>query len=282
MVETIKISELNLMIDPAPNDEMAVNDVSSDITKKLRLDDIAQVLDYQSSLSTDSNNYLKLGSDDKLYYNELPINYIDDDISYISTNRVSWQGRCRDSSNSRDFQLTATNVDLTGASPFTAYYLFIASNTIDGTPYLTWESTMAPALPYYRLLFSILTDSAGEILPFHAYCGYGKLDAYFQTRVQVYGGSSLTTGKLVLPVPAGNRIKVFLSNVCEDSDVVRYAYSNGDYPNNGVFYGATGALSDKAAGSLELFTDTSSRVEHADSSNLGVKETYLHGYCIVR
>lgn len=96
----------------------------------------------------------------------LPTDYIKDDIQYISSNQLSWQGKCRDSSDVRDFELSvATTATLTGAVADTTYNLFVAGNTLTDAPVVVWDTGSTPAgYTYYRRVLSIITDSLSNII----------------------------------------------------------------------------------------------------------------------
>lgn len=98
----------------------------------------------------------------------LPVDYISDDIVYISSNQVSWQGKCRDSSDSRDFDLSSpVTASLVGATADTTYNLFVASNTLTDTPVVVWDTASVPSgYTYYRKVFYTKTNSTGSLYNF--------------------------------------------------------------------------------------------------------------------
>lgn len=153
-------------------------------------------------VSADASNTISVGSDGKLYgsataltLNEnelfvgnasnqpvstsandvrqilgLPTDYINDNIQYVSANQVSWEGKCRDSSDVRDFEIVgATTASLVGAAADTQYNLFVAGNTLSDSPVVVWDIGSTPAgYIYYRRVLSIITDGVGNIIQFTA------------------------------------------------------------------------------------------------------------------
>lgn len=124
----------------------------------------------------------------------LPIDYIKDDIQYISANQVSWEGSCRDSSDSRDFKIVgATTTSLIGATADTTYNLFVAGNTLTDTPVVVWDLGSTPAgYTYYRLVGSFVTDGIGNIIEFTSHSKNNSLKI-------VYSAGGITEYMSVLP-----------------------------------------------------------------------------------
>lgn len=96
----------------------------------------------------------------------LPTDFIKDDIQYLSATQLTWQGKCRDISDSRDFELgSATIATLSSATANTTYNLFVAGNTLTDTPVVVWDIGSTPAgYTYFRRVLSIITDNIGNII----------------------------------------------------------------------------------------------------------------------
>lgn len=118
-----------------------------------------------------SNQPVSTSANDVRQVLGLPTDYIKDDIQYISANQVSWDGSCRDSSDSRDFKIVgATTASLVGATANTTYNLFVASNTLIDAPVIVWDIGSTPAgYTFYRRVLSIVTDGIGNIIPFTSF-----------------------------------------------------------------------------------------------------------------
>lgn len=136
----------------------------------------------------------------------LPTDYINDNIQYVSSNQVSWQGKCRDSSDSRDFELGfATTASLVGAVANTTYNLFVAGNTLTDTPVVVWDTGSTPAgYTYYRLVFSVMTDGVGNIPVISKTLGSSTLKVYYDTNINNISGSGNTSNTLLTMLAPSN------------------------------------------------------------------------------
>lgn len=226
------------------------NALSTDTANLLNVDGSNKLLLRASDelISTDASNTLSVGADGKLYgsataltlnENELFVGdasnvptstsvadvrallgkstgYINDTIEYVSATQVTWQGVCRDSSDSRDFELgSATTATLSSPTADTTYNLFVAGNTLTDTPVVVWSSGSTPAgYTYYRRVLSILTDGVGNIIPFTSMLKAGgairiDYDNYIETTyTSAVTGGTYDTNTPDIPQTLETSIKV--------------------------------------------------------------------------
>lgn len=222
----------------------------------------------------------------------LPTDYIRDDIQYVSSNQVSWQGVCRDSSDSRDFELgVATTASLVGAVANTTYNLFVAGNTLTDTPVVVWDIGSTPAgYTYYRRVLSIITDGVGSIINFTSLSNGKVLNLMFNSSIS-FGGIPVNTNNQLIKVPGvpdGFNIRPSFTLAYVNSDVPFPKYL---YVGNGDDGSANNTLGYNRPFSHGLFpyittiiTNTSAQI-YVRISDAGGVETYnldSHGYEDIR
>lgn len=195
----------------------------------------------------------------------LPTDYIKDDIQYVSANQVSWEGKCRDSSDSRDFEIVgATTASLVAPTADTTYNLFVASNTLTDAPVIVWDTGSTPAgYTYYRRVLSIVTDGIGNIPAFTIYESKAEINVLFNTEVSL----STTIGDVGTLTPA---FKTFIGYIRARRDsatgVGTLEVTN---KNNGIKYGVvTSAFCDALLNLTDfIVTNVNGDVEVSLNSN---------------
>ncbi len=222
----------------------------------------------------------------------LSTDYIKDDIQYVSSNQVSWQGVCRDSSDSRDFELgSATTASLVGAVANTTYNLFVAGNTLTDTPVVVWDIGSTPAgYTYYRRVACFITDGLGNIINFTSLSNGSSLKILFNSSI-AFGGITINTNNQLIKVPG-------IPDNIRLSAIFTLFYINNDVPTPKSLYvggGDSGSASHLVGinrpfshGSspyiTDIITNTSAQVYVRIDNATGVEtyEMHSHGYEDIR
>lgn len=343
MVDTIPVDTLPIKPTPVGSDTIIITDsADGNTTKQVLIEDLGNGLDVATILSTDADNLLVKGSDDKIRlemtadvissdagnilqkgtdgkalvpsvaasltennmwiggatntpeektdlevrnFLGLPTDYIKDDIQYVSANQVSWQGKCRDSSDSRDFELgSATTASLVSPSANTTYNLFVAGNTLVDAPVVVWDVASSPSgYTYYRRVLSIVTDGIGNIIQFSTdtmSSGALKIIYYNQIIDRSLPLVADTIEDVDITVPNGIKITPLLTgNVNREVSGNAFPFINEFGKTTQFFLGTVNSASTFSSNYINSITTTNAKVSiYSQSNDVSLYQVITSGY----
>ena len=198
----------------------------------------------------------------------LPIDYIKDTLTYQTATTIDWQGSARSDDNTTDLVAgSAITGTLSGASINTTYHMFVGldagsalvaefDTNVDGSGLINITGAK-------RRVLSIITDGAGNIIPFTAVVkASGALDlAYNSVLGDDYSGGNFS-GDITLTVPLNIIVKAKYDVYSNSASSVNFLNVGkaGNINTKRIVGGSNGTGSSNTQVYGEEYTNTSGQI----------------------